>query len=117
VAKWGDISDLLKGDLPREYRLATKLTRKHIELPPFIQMKVKLAAQVLSHSTAAAIRTHMAVGSMPAEAAATAELCQNFNDLFDCFNSLSKSKKMYNYGLQFQGDHAVWGSWIHWQIG
>jgi len=91
VAKWGDISDLFKGNLPREYRLAPKLTRKHIELPLFTQMTVKLAAQVLSHSTAAATRTHMEVGSMPAEAAATAVLCQNFNDLFDCFNSMSKS--------------------------
>ena len=32
----------------------------------------------------------MAVGSMPAEATATAVLCQNFNDLLDCLNALLK---------------------------
>ena len=36
-----------------------------------------------------------AIGSMPAETTATAVFCQNFNDLFDCFNSLSTSGKVH----------------------
>ena len=94
VAKWSNISDLFKQDLAKKYQLAPRLTTKHVELPPFCQMKVKLASQVLSHSTAAALHTHVAIGSMSAETTATAVFCQNFNDLFDCFNSLSTSGKV-----------------------
>jgi len=35
-------------------------------------MRVRLAAQVLSHSVAAGIYTHVALGAMPTEAAFTA---------------------------------------------
>jgi len=63
VAKCSNISDILKQDLAKKYQLASRLTTKHVELPSFGQMKVKLASQVLSHSTAAALHTHVAIGS------------------------------------------------------
>ena len=87
TAKWSHITTFVYKDIERKLRLAPRLTKKHIELPPFSQMKVKLAAQLLSHSTAAGLETYMVEGSLPAEASATATLCENMNDLFDCFNS------------------------------
>jgi hypothetical protein len=83
----GSHQHILTKDIERKLRLTPRLTKKHIDLPPFAQMKIKLAAQILSHSIAAGLETCIATGNVPAEAAATATLCQNFNDLFDCFNS------------------------------
>jgi len=50
-------------------------------------MHVHLAAQILSHSVAAGIYTHVALGAMPAEAAFTAELIDNTDSLFNCLNA------------------------------
>ena len=38
--------------------MAPKLTERHIYLPPFTNMRVKLATQVFSHSVAAGTKTH-----------------------------------------------------------
>ena len=85
VAKWTDISDFYKTDQNQRFRLAPKLTKRHVELPAFSKMKVKLAAQVISRTVAAALETHSQIaGSSGSE---TAEFLMKFNDIFDCMNS------------------------------
>ena len=55
--KWKYIEDLYYFDSKRCIRLAPKLTSKHITVPAFKTMSVKLATQVLSHTVAASIDT------------------------------------------------------------
>ena len=50
---WKHIEDFYDLDSRSPIRMAPKLTRKHIDLPAFTNMRVKLATQVLSHSVAA----------------------------------------------------------------
>ena len=50
---WEHIRDFYDKDSAKAVRLAPRLTRKHIELPPFAPLRVCLATQVLSHSVAA----------------------------------------------------------------
>jgi len=87
TAKWCYITQLFEKDSSKVYRLAPRLKNKHISLPPFSQMKVKLASQALSHSVAAGIETYISHNQLPVDAMATAEFCGRVNDLFDCFNS------------------------------
>jgi hypothetical protein len=46
-----------------------------LNLPPFAAMRVRLSAQVFSHSIAAGIRTHGAFGALPKDALKTVEFC------------------------------------------
>ena len=84
TAQWRDIVKFYDVKKKR-FRLAPKLTQKHIQLPAFSKMKVKLAAQVLSRTVAAALETHVQTdGSSGSE---TAEFLMKFDQLFDCMNS------------------------------
>ena len=66
-----------------------KLTDEHIYLPPFSKMSVKRAAQVLSHTVAAGINTHVGLGELPAEASFTSEFCEHMDRLLNSFNGKS----------------------------
>lgn len=68
-------------------RANTKLTDKHLELPPFSPMNVRLAAQVLSHSVASGISWMVQGGNLPQLAEHTAEFVERIDRLFNCFNS------------------------------
>ena len=86
TARWTDITNFFQIDQKQRFRLAPKLTKRHVELPAFSKMKVKLAAQVISRTVAAALETHsQIVGSSCSE---TAEFLMKFNDIFDCMNTL-----------------------------
>lgn len=87
TAKWNHISQFFEQDIVKVYRLAPRLKAKHVNLPPFSQMKVKLASQVFSHSVAAGIETYISHGRLPEDALGTVTFCARMNDLFDCFNS------------------------------
>ncbi|CAG4934578.1 unnamed protein product [Colias eurytheme] len=50
-------------------------------------MKVKLAAQVLSHSVAAGMYSKIATGDMPSDATPTANLIAKMDMLFDSVNA------------------------------
>ncbi len=50
---WQHVVDFYEADSTKPIRLAPKLTLNHIEIPPFKNLRVHLAAQVLSHSVAA----------------------------------------------------------------
>ena len=67
--KWQYIADFFQTDHCQTVKLAPKLTRRHIDtFAPFANMRVRLAVQVLSHSVATEIYTHVALGGMPSEA-------------------------------------------------
>jgi hypothetical protein len=85
MAKWSDITTFFARDEQQKYRLAPKLTKKHVELPAFSKMKVKLASQVFSRTVAAGLETHSCIAG--ASASETAEFLATFNDLFDAVNS------------------------------
>ena len=52
-------------------------------------MKVKLEAQVFSHSVSAGIFTYVTLQGLPSTALGTAEVLFKFNSIFDCCNSIS----------------------------
>ena len=52
---WTHISEFYEMDSSKPVRLAPRLTKIHIDLPPFSPLRVYLAAQVISHSVAAGI--------------------------------------------------------------
>lgn len=50
---WSHIVQFYENDSRKAIRLAPRLKKTHIELPPFAPLRVCLATQVLSHSVAA----------------------------------------------------------------
>jgi hypothetical protein len=89
TAKWKDIVDFYKLDEQQRFRLAPKLTKKHIELPPFSKMKVKLATQVISRTVAAGLDTHAKIKGL--QGSDTAEFLYVFDELFDAMNSSQRT--------------------------
>ena len=87
IATLEHIKRLYSLDAKRRYRLAPRLTSQHVNLTSFSKMRVKLAAQTLSHSVAAAIETNCSFDSLTSAAMGTAEYAEKFDTLFDCFNS------------------------------
>ena len=67
-------------------KMAPKLTDRHIMLPAFSKMKVKLASQVFSRSVYVGMLTQVNTNQMTTEAIPTADFVRKMNDLFDCFN-------------------------------
>lgn len=64
---------------------------------PFERMKVKLAAQVLSHTVAAALETLRQIGIISAEADLTIKFIRLMDSLFDVMNARSQfSPKVLN---------------------
>ena len=74
-------------------RLCPKLTDGHFYLKPFKKMKVSLATQVLSHSTAAAIKTYVHFGKLDKFALQTATFVEKIDRLFDILNSRTLNTK------------------------
>lgn len=66
---------------------APKLTNRHIYPNSFQKMNVSYAAQLMSHSVAAAMCVHLSFGALPKSAAATIELIEKGDKLFDMLNS------------------------------
>ena len=85
TAQWHHIAAFFQIDQQQRFRLAPKLTHKHIELPAFSKMKVKFATAVLSRTVAAGLETHAKI--IDAKASDTAEFVSKFNDIFDAVNS------------------------------
>ena len=74
------------------------MTDKHINPAQFAKMKVKLAAQVFSHSVSAGIFTYVTLQGLPSTALGTAEVLSKFDSIFDCCNSLSFSDSKISRG-------------------
>lgn len=106
---WRHIEAFYKQDSKLPVRCAPRLKQRHMDLPNFSSMHVRTACQTLSRSVAKGIGLFVSLGLMPAEAVHTAKLCENFDKLFNAFNSSNvKSSRPYN--------HAVKSDSSHWQM-
>ena len=94
-ATWKHLIDFHRLDSARSVRLAPRISDKHLlDLKFSSKMKVKLAAQVLSNSCAAAMDLSVASNESNAACLATSTYLKKFNDLFDIFNSSSSKDKV-----------------------
>ena len=106
IVSWNHIQEFYNQDTKLPVRMAPKLTKKHIDLPPFSTLRVKYAAQVLSHSVYAGINTMVTFKTLPTEALVTANFLKRFDSLFNCFNiKKPKSKKPYNHAMTVNSNH------------
>ena len=107
MVQWKHIQDFYRADSRLPIRMAPKLTYKHIELPPFAPLSVKLATQVLSHSVAAGITTMVSLGALPEDAQHTAVFVERMDRMFNAFNSqtLTSSAPM-RHGLSDSSQHV-----------
>jgi hypothetical protein len=87
VARWSDLVEFYNADSCRDLRLACKLSDLHFTLRLGKKMKVSLAAQVLSHSVSAGIRTLVHHGEMTDDCLHTADFVQKLDAAFDRVNS------------------------------
>ncbi|GFO06525.1 transposable element p transposase [Plakobranchus ocellatus] len=83
---WQNIVDFYELDIQSNLRLAPKLTKNHIYLPPFSKLRVKYATQVLYHSVAAGLSFVGTLKNDP-NLIATANFIDRFDKLFNVFNS------------------------------
>ena len=85
LSSWNDVKALFDFEKDKTLRKAPQLTLEHVHPTPARRMNVRLAAQVLSHRTAAAMRSSTA--ELPSTSVTTAELLETFNSIFDFLNS------------------------------
>lgn len=81
---WECVNYLFQQDKTRQFRLAPKLSDKHIKFSNFERMKVNLATQILSSTVSSSLRKMVGSGDFkPADAEIalrTAEFIQNANE-------------------------------------
>ena len=87
IAEWRWFVAFCHLELLAELRLCPKLKSVHVDLPVGLNMKVNLAAQTLSFSTAATIRCYVQLGKMDSRALDTADFMEKMNKCFDLVNS------------------------------
>ena len=107
-ACWSYLRQFYQLDVQQKYRLAPKITLKHIDLPGFIKQSVKVAFQTLSHTMHAGILTHVQSDppTLPVQAAETANLLAILNDLSDSVNgSQIKSGNKYKCAITNNSVH------------
>lgn len=84
---WQHISHMFYQDVDNGLKLLPKITYDHINLNSYSVMRVNLAAQVLSATMAAVLKTFG-----PAEAAATSKFCEMVDGFFDYLNVRSTTE-------------------------
>ena len=95
-AKWEHIEKLHERDERNSLKLAPKIKGRHIYNLKFAtSMKVKLAANILSHSVSAALDYMVAENEIDSEAMATSQYCLRMNNIFDILNSRSSKDKVW----------------------
>ena len=77
----GNTSQTSSQDIDSGLKLLPKLTYEHANLNAYSVMRMNLAAQVLSASVAAVLKSFG-----PPETTATAKLCRMVDSFFDCLN-------------------------------
>lgn len=82
---WQHITQIFYQDAENGLKLLPRITYEHVKLNSYSSMRVSLAAQVLSASMAAVLRSFGPPGT-----AGTAKLCEMFDSFFDCLNVRSK---------------------------
>lgn len=88
---WQHLRDFYNADSSKAIRMAPKLKKTHVDLPPFSPLRVRLATQVLSHSVASGMAIMSQWGIITEAAAHTADFIEKMDQLFNCFNSMSIS--------------------------
>lgn len=87
IISWKHIERFYETDKSCPIRLAPRLTDRHLDLGCAYKMKVRPAAQILSHSVAAGMFTRVATHELPTDAQHTAEFVEKMDTLFDLLNS------------------------------
>ena len=86
--------------------MVPRLTKKHIDLPPFSSLRVRYAAQVLSHSVGVGISTLVSLKVMDEDAMSTSFFVERFDQLFNVFNSSAPSStQKYRFALSENSVH------------
>ena len=88
-SNWDDIKSFYNKEQKQAIRTAPKLTERHINPNGFMKMRVKLAAQIFSHSVAAGITLYASLGGLSKSAIGSAEFLERVDKIFDTCNSLS----------------------------
>ena len=91
---WRHVIDADQADLDQGLKLLPRLTTDRIKLNSYSKMKVRLAAQVLSSSVAAVLRTFY-------ETSATAEFCDEMDQFFYCLMNVKERESPF-LNLTFQ---------------
>jgi hypothetical protein len=79
-----------------DFKIAPSLSPKHVDPKQFEKMKVNVAAQLLSHSTASALRFAVHEKLLPADALTTAWFVDIVNSWFDAANARSRREALYS---------------------
>ena len=105
-SSWSYKESLFLFDRKNRYRMAPKLIYRHIYLPPFASLRVRFAAQFLSHTVAAGLSTLLESTVLPPEAEETATFAENFDQFFNAFNSATwKANQRMQHGFMATSDH------------
>ncbi|GFO39969.1 transposable element p transposase [Plakobranchus ocellatus] len=80
-----------KFDSEQSIRMAPSQPAKHISLPAFTAMRVKFGTQVLSHSVSAGINAVVSFDKLSEEARETPGFLERMDQLFNAFNSYSRT--------------------------
>ncbi|KAG8174818.1 hypothetical protein JTE90_002579 [Oedothorax gibbosus] len=89
-AEWNHVVTLYETDSKKVYRSCPRLTDKHVYVSGLLKLNVKLAAQVLSNSVAAALCLYQSTGLLGSTVGHTAEFVGKMDKLFDSLNSRTK---------------------------
>ena len=105
---WDYVKTLYEIDKVKKIRQVPKLTSKHVEIPAFSTMNVRLAAQVLSHSVAASMSTLSSLKLLPQAAETTALFIEQFDTMFNAFNSRTlKSSQRQGHAISEVSGHIA----------
>lgn len=80
------VTALINEQENKELKLAPRLTPRHVNPSHYEKMRVNMAAQVLSHETASALRTLVRQKILPASAETTAFFCELIHNWFKTMN-------------------------------
>ena len=89
VASFSHLRQMYAYEKQSTLRMCPKLTDDHFDLKPFKKMRVSLATEVLSHSSAVALQAYTMFQKLPPEANCTADFVARIDCLFDILNSRS----------------------------
>lgn len=107
---WCDFIDYYEIDQrSNTTRAMLKITRDHVNPNSFQKMRVKLAAQVFSHSVSSVIFTCLATGQLNTPTAKyTSTFFNQVNNVFDCLNSKSAyDPNPYRCGLSLNRSRSL----------
>jgi SOS-response transcriptional repressor LexA len=77
------------------FKLTPSLSKKHVEPKQYKKMKENIAAQLLSHSTASALRYAVHDNLLPLDALTAAWFIEFVNNWFDAANARRRCEALY----------------------